>query len=64
MIDSRSIFGFFADSKTPDRLDRSDPTDKKEGHEINSFKGNLSKNVKFQKYSAKSIVFQVFWIQK
>ena len=40
------------------------PSDKKEGREIDSFKGNLSKNVKFQKYSAKSIVFQVFWIQK
>ena len=32
------------------------PSDKKEGREIDSFKGNLSKNVKFQKYSAKSIV--------
>ena len=40
------------------------PSDKKEGREIDSFKGNLSKNVKFQKYSAKSIVFQLFWIQK
>ena len=24
------------------------PTDKKEGHEIDSFKGNLSKSVKFR----------------
>ena len=46
IIDYRAIFEFFVDSKTPDPTR---PTDKKEGHEINSFKGNLSKNVEFRK---------------
>ena len=43
-IDYRAIFGFFTDPRTADR-----PTDKKEDHEIDSFKGNSSKNVEFQK---------------
>ena len=36
------------------------PSDKKKGREIDSFKGNLSKSVKIQKYSAKSIVLRCF----
>ena len=61
-IDYRAIFGFFMDSKTADRP--TDPTDKKGGHEIDTFKGNLSKNAEFRKYPIKSLVYQVFWIQK
>ena len=53
MIDSRAIFGFFRDPKTPDPTD---PTDEKEGHKIDSFKGNLNKNAVYRKYSAKSSV--------
>ena len=44
MTDSRAMLGFFTDSIT---ADPTDPTDKKEGHKIDSFKGNLSKNMNF-----------------
>ena len=54
-IDSRTIFGFFRDPGTADPT-QPDPSDKKKGHEIDSFKGNLSKNTKFRKYSTKSLV--------
>ena len=49
MIDSRAIFGYFRDPKI------ARPTDKKEGHEIDSFKGNLSKNTEFRKKSTKIV---------
>ena len=58
MIDSLLFSIFLRIQKPP--TDTTDPIDKKEGYEIDSFKGNLSKNVKLKKYSAKSIVFQVF----
>ena len=41
----------------PARPDPARPTDQKKGPEIDSFSGDLSKNVKFQKCSTKSIVF-------
>ena len=60
MIDYRAIFVFFRDPKTADPTGPTDPTDrptdKKEGHEIDSFKGNLSRNTKFRIFSAKSLV--------
>ena len=36
---------------------RPDPTDQKKGHEIDGFKGVLSKNAEFQKCSTKSTDF-------
>ena len=43
-------------TKQPTRPDptRPGPTDQKKGHEIDGFKGVLSKNAEFQKYSSKS----------
>ena len=55
MIDSHAIFGFFMDPRTTDLTRSTDPTDKKEGHEIDSFKGNLSKIAEFEKYSTKIV---------
>ena len=57
-IDSRTIFGFKnrrPDLTQPDPT-RPDPSDKKEGREIDSFEGNLNKNIEFRKCFAKSSV--------
>ena len=54
MIDSRAIFVFFRDPKTPDRP--VDPFDKKEVCKIDSFKGNFNKNMEFEKCSTESSV--------
>ena len=52
MLDRRAIFGILRIQEPP-----TDPTHRqKEGREIDSFKGNLSKNAEFRKYSIKSLV--------